>query len=266
MCDDGCIALFDKDRVSIIKDNAVICTGIRDRTTGLWLVDLLNPTGPVLPGPNILQYAANSAIAKETIGERIAFLHACAGSPVISTFCDAIDAGYYTTWPELTSKLVRKYVPQSAPMVLGHLNQQRKNLRSTKPKAEKPFQFTGHKEEAIDTKPIVAEPRCHFVYADCQPIEGQIYSDQPGQFLVASSSGNKYMMTVYDYDSNTILAEPMQRRTGAELTRAYGIIHKKLTDRGFKPRLQRLDNEASEQLKQFMSEEDIDFLEDSSRS
>ena len=41
LCDDGCIAMFDKHRVAIIKDNAVILTGRRDPKTKLWMtVDL----------------------------------------------------------------------------------------------------------------------------------------------------------------------------------------------------------------------------------
>ena len=85
-----------------------------------------------MPGPNALQYAANAAIAKETVAERIAFLHWCAGSPPLSTFCKAIDAGFFRSWPQLTSKLVRKHMPTSVPMIKGHLDQQCKNIQSTK--------------------------------------------------------------------------------------------------------------------------------------
>jgi hypothetical protein len=44
-----------------------------------------------LPGPNILQHAAHAAVAAESMPDRIAFLHACAGSPAISSFCTAIE-------------------------------------------------------------------------------------------------------------------------------------------------------------------------------
>jgi len=86
-----------------------------------------------LPGPNILQHAAHAAVAAESMPERIGFLHACAGSPAVSSFCTAIDAGYYTTWPYLTLARVCQHLkePPTA-MVQGHLDQQRRNLRSTK--------------------------------------------------------------------------------------------------------------------------------------
>ena len=95
LCDDGCIATFDKDSVVIAKDNAVILQGKRDPSTKLWMVDLnCSPTMSPLPGPNVIQHAANAAIAQETVPERVAFLHWCAGSPQLSTWCKAIDADF----------------------------------------------------------------------------------------------------------------------------------------------------------------------------
>ena len=162
LCDDGCIALFDKCRVIIIKDNAVILMGRRDPQTKLWVVDLDDaPTMEPMPGPNILQYAANAAIAKETVAERIAFLHWCAGSPQLSTFCKAIDAGYFRSWPQLTSQLVRKHLPSSIPMIKGHLDQQRKNIKSTKKPTRataKPIRLPGT-DPKLPCAPLVAVPK-----------------------------------------------------------------------------------------------------------
>ena len=101
--------------------------------------------------------------------------------------------------------------------------------------------------------------RTHAIYADCHLVSGQIYSDLPGRFLAPSSAGNAYMLIVYDYDSNMILAEPMKSRSGAEYLAAYQKIHTLLTSRGLKPQMQKLDNEASTALQQFMHEEAIDY-------
>jgi hypothetical protein len=38
---------------------------------------------------------------------------------------------------------------------------------------------------------------------------GQIYTGQTGKFPVVSSKGNKYIMILYDYDRNAILAQPI---------------------------------------------------------
>ena len=66
-------------------------------------------------------------------------------------------------------------------------------------------------------------------------------------------------MIVYNYDSNAIIAEPMKSQTAIELLRAYTKLHTFLTDRGLKPVLQRLDNEAPGNLKQFMHDNQINF-------
>jgi hypothetical protein len=117
----------------------------------------------------------------------------------------------------------------------------------------------GTDERPGELQPESSEERCNHIYVECQPISGQIYSDQPGQFLVASTSGHLYLMVAYDYDSNAILAEPMTSRTGPALLAAYKCIHQTLTSRGLRPKLQRLDNEASTTLKQYMLDEGVDF-------
>ena len=191
-------------------------------------------------------FSVRTSSRRRVLPERIAFLHWCAGSPQLSTWCKAIDAGFYRSWPGLTSKLVRKHMPQSPPMIKGHLDQQRKNLRSTKPKRAVATRklLPGNDETEQDLHPAQHQHRTNYVYADCHDITGQIFSDQPGRFLVSSVSGHQYIMVVYDYDSNSILAEPMKSRSGPEMRRAYQTIFEYLSKRGFRPKLQRLDNEA----------------------
>jgi hypothetical protein len=97
---------------------------------------------------------ANSMVVNNTIADRIAFYHAAAFSPVISTWCEAIDNGHFTTWPELTSAHVRKYLPNgSGPMVKGHLHQQRSNLRSTKK-----LSSTGEVQNAAANQEVQHDP------------------------------------------------------------------------------------------------------------
>ena len=54
-----------------------------------------------------------------------------------------------------------------------------------------------------------------------------------------SSRGNNYVMVAYVYDPNAILVEPMKNRKENEIIRAYGVIHHRLQQYGFKPRYQR---------------------------
>jgi hypothetical protein len=51
----------------------------------------------------------------------------------------------------------------------------------------------------------------------------------------------------------------MQSKTGPQIMAAYKQVHKMLTARGLKPKLQKLDNEASKALQEFMQENAIDY-------
>ena len=42
---------------------------------------------------------------------------------------------------------------------------------------------------------------------------GNFFTDQPGQFIAPSSTGNNYIFILYDYDSNAILVDPMPGKT-----------------------------------------------------
>jgi hypothetical protein len=88
---------------------------------------------------------------------------------------------------------------------------------------------------------------------------GQIYTDQTGRFPVVSSKGNKYIMILYDYDSNAILAKTIKDRTAPELLRAFQVMEQELVARGLKPKLMKLDNEASKLLKMYLHQQNIIF-------
>jgi hypothetical protein len=100
--------------------------------------------------------------------------------------------------------------------------------------------------------------KTHFVYAATIDA-GQIYTDQTGRFPVVSSKGNKYIMILYDYDRNSILAQPIKDRTATELLKAFQIMEQDLVARGLKPKLMKLDNEASKLLKLYLHQQDITF-------
>ena len=95
---------------------------------------------------------------------------------------------------------------------------------------------------------LVVERR-NAMFAECFPITGQVYSKLPGPFVCASTSSMKYQTVVYDYDSDNIIVEPIKSRTAAEHTCAYKVLFNHLTSRGLRPKLQKLDNEASAMLK-----------------
>jgi hypothetical protein len=180
-------------------------------------------------------------------------LYAAAGSPVPLTIIKAMEAGNFTTWPTLTEQQVKKYLKISEATVKGHLNQTRKNVRSTGPK-------THHvsEEAAKEFEPHIT--KCmNVVYAAIHAIEGHTYTDLTGRFPTTSSRGYKYILVLYDYDSNNIQAEPMKNRSDTEAIRADKRIYKELTAKGLKPPFQTMENEASKALKLFLPSNDIQF-------
>jgi mRNA-degrading endonuclease HigB of HigAB toxin-antitoxin module len=98
--------------------------------------------------------------------------------------------------------------------------------------------------------------RTNWVYQQTLQVSGQIFSDQTVRFPVTSSKGNQYIMVVYDYDSNHILAEPLKSHSEHEFVQAYTKLHTKLTARGLRPLLQKLDNECPAGLKKFMKQKE----------
>jgi hypothetical protein len=83
--------------------------------------------------------------------------------------------------------------------------------------------------------------------------------DQTGRFPIVSSKGNKYIMVLYHYDSNAILAKPIKDRTSPELLKAFQFMEQELVARGLKPKLMKLDIEASKLLKDYLYQQDITF-------
>jgi hypothetical protein len=116
LCDHGCKAVFTHSKVTIIRDDLVMLTGTRFiATNGLWTLDSLDPASLAAPSNPItgsVNAMFHTTLAHDTIANRIAFYHASLFYPSLSTWCQAIDAGHFPSWPGLTSSAVRKYPPQ----------------------------------------------------------------------------------------------------------------------------------------------------------
>jgi hypothetical protein len=149
----------------------------------------------------------------------------------------------------LNEHTVDNHLSKSTSTAKGHLNQQRQNARTTKIKDTQLLDPEHDMDHGIKTQ---------FVYAAIIDA-GQIYTDQTGRFTVVSSRENKYIMILYHYDSNAILAQPIKDRTSPELLKAFQVMEQELVARGLKPKLMKLDNEASKLLKEYLRQQDIIF-------
>jgi hypothetical protein len=144
----------------------------------------------------------------------------------------AVKDGHLITWPGLTEDAINKHLKLTPARAMGHMSQRRQNISYT----SKP--------------PIVDEPtpdtdlgtKTHLLM---------------GKFLVRSSKGNSYTIVCYVYDCNYVKVIPMKSRSASEWVKAYDTIHQELTVKGFKLKLQTLDNEASTALKNFFTANDV---------
>jgi hypothetical protein len=66
-------------------------------------------------------------------------------------------------------------------------------------------------------------------------------------------------MVCYVYDCNYVKVIQMKSRSAPEWVNAYDHIHQELTAKGFKPKLQTLDKEASAALKHFFTANDMEY-------
>jgi len=226
LCNDGYDVTFTKNSVTFNKNNQTMLTGKRRLHDGMWTI--------TLPPPQ----RANIIIQYKPVGDAIKFLHAACFSPCISSWCKAIDNGFFKTWPGLTSKRVRQFMKiNPTATVKGHLTQERKNLRSTKTSKVNTLQAThDYNEEAYIT---IEETTPKML------LENKNYSDLTGRFPQRSNKGNQYIFILYDTTSNHIFAEPIKDRTSTHIEKAYKKVLTTLQSKGLSPAIHILDNEAS---------------------
>jgi hypothetical protein len=166
-------------------------------------------------------------------------MHAVCGYPVKSTWLKAVKAGNFVGWPLLTAKNVSKYYPETDETPKGHMNQQRKNVQSTKQPLKE-----------CNAAAALRGKKVKDIFVRTYDTRETIFSDQTGQFPMQSRRGNKYIMLMVEIDSNAILVEPMKARNDGEMIWAYDILVNCLKHANIHPRKHILDNKISANMKQ----------------
>jgi Reverse transcriptase (RNA-dependent DNA polymerase) len=206
--------------------------------------------------------------------ELVAFAHAALFSPTLTTLEKALRNNLLVGFPGLTLTSLRDFPPTSTATIKGHLDQNRQNKAPTQKittdlpllslpiaTANAPATTETAANDALDkldTQPTNQEPT-QFCFAALFPIErtGQVYSDQTGRFPTTSSMGHTQIFILYDYDSNSIHAQPMKSKSAQDILQAYTTVCNTLIRAGLRPKLQKMDNECSGILKDYMDKENI---------
>jgi hypothetical protein len=139
---------------------------------------------------------------------------------------------------------------------MGHLDNRRKNIQSTKPK-QAPVGDTDADE------PFPAQPKDGYRTHTCSLAGSEpksiVYTDQTGRLPQPSTSGNNYVLIAYDYDGNCILLRPYRRKTAKILTDTIRDIHRTLTKGGCRPLYHGLDNECPREVKELFQTRNVQY-------
>ena len=223
---------------------------------------------------------------KQTKIDLVRYLHACCFSPVISTWLKAIENKHFTTWPGLTTDLVKKHLQQSSATVQGHTKRERLGLQSTttprqshdkeleevrkkyiflksKQKANETLKDVLNKDILEDAFPPSPTPNVktnEVAYAVIDPDTlSNAYFDLTGRFPQRSSQGNQYIMIGYHYDANSIIAQPMKDRSATSMVMAWSKLHNIYETAAVAPHIYIMDNEFSAELKTALNQKNVKY-------
>ncbi|KAL7479932.1 hypothetical protein ACHAW6_007837 [Cyclotella cf. meneghiniana] len=274
LCDHGCYAIFTKKDCQIFYKGKLILVGHRHKATGLWIV----PLGPrkatsSVPTPTFPSHAAHNAYQSSSKAKLIQFLHQCAFSPPPSTRIRAINNQQFASWPGLTADAVRKYLPDSTATAKGHMKKTPAGVRSTRPKPPTikvtvPENFTVPPNATIklipppkeDISPQQEQNEVNHIFcwaALVDRIDGTTYTDLTGRFPTMSMENKQYIFVAYDYTPNAIIVRTITDRESATIVNAFDDIFTYLEEKGFKPRFNVLNNEASSAITEYLRRIDI---------
>jgi hypothetical protein len=162
------------------SDKSQILSGPRDLNTGLWRINLKQTHN------HITDPIANNVYELRYTGALVHYLHKALFSPTKCAMLQAVKDGHLITSPGLTEDAINKHLKLTLATTMGHMNQQRQNIRST-------FKAPIEKQP---TRDIDVGTKTHLVYAIVVD-QDQLYMDLTGKFPVRSSKGNSYVMVCY---------------------------------------------------------------------
>jgi hypothetical protein len=83
-------------------------------------------------------------------------------------------------------------------------------------------------------------------------IDGTTYTDLTGRFPTMSLENNQYVFVAYDYTTNATIVRAITDRESNTIVKAFDDIFSYLDSKGFKPRFNVLNNEASHAITEYL--------------
>ena len=98
---------------------------------------------------------------------------------------------------------------------------------------------------------LIANMFCFGAFADRN--SGIVYHHLTGSFPFMSYDGSVCFFILYHYESNSILATPITGRDNVSIFQTYKQQFEMLETKGFKPRLNIMDNQATKHIKKYLT-------------
>ena len=262
LCDNDLFVLFTSTEVIVTdRSGATVMQG--QRTDGLYHVPIhdsapdafprVTPNHNPVPSTCTAGMAtAASAYEVQTVAALINFFHMSLGSPSIPEWINCINKNWFKSWPGLTADRVRKHCDKKEQTTLGNQKMVRKNVRTSTPIVDITV-----KKERIELKKKLHDIGTFLIDGD--DLKNLIAMDMPGRYPTTSARGHKYIMVLYDYDTNYINAVPIKSRKSNELVQAFQVCYNELKQRGITARVLRLDNEISAELIAAIEEQQLQY-------
>jgi len=289
LCKAGCTVTFDDMKCEVTYNGTVILRGVKDPSTDLWTLPIPRKRVGTTPGDNLLprpgpckgraphlsEHPALVCFAHsiKTRANAVKFTHQSLCNPPISTLLKATRRGFLKGCPNLSEELINKYLNRSPATAKGHMKRPRHGIRSTRakqpttkiPQPEPPLlapvpayhEPQGPALIAMDDNDSIANIFCFGAFAD--KTSGLVYHDLTGSFPFVSLDGSVCFFVLYHYESNCIFGTPIAGLDDKTIFKAYKKHFDELTRKGFKPKLNIMDNQATKHIKTFLAENECDL-------
>ena len=243
-------------------------------------------------------HVASFAHTVRTKANSIKFAHQSFCSPRHSTFLKAIRRRFLKGCPNLSAAGVTRYLNPSPASSKGHMKRPHQGIRSTRPRDVPQLAIQRVPPNLIKDNdfpaPVYADnddassngnsndsdhsvprlPNTNLIEDDVSSRDGNIfcfgafankhtgvvYSDFTGTFPYMSLEGNVCFFVVYHYESNAILGLPVKNMEDSTIYEAYKQQFEFLKSKGFTIKLNVMDNQASRQIKRFLTTQECNIL------
>ena len=188
------------------------------------------------------------------------------GAFSVKTYLEAIKEGLLSLIQGVTVEAARKHLPKSAQTVMGHLHMISKGIRPTP--GEKTVEINELMNETMKPDndanirheiPLNRKHKVGVSVFKFNELNRMISTDLPGRFPIKLARGNSYILVMYRYTNNAILATAIQFRLPVDTEKEYNELYKKLLLSGIIPVLQRIDNETSKKIISTINEKNLSY-------